>query len=175
MGAPKGNKYAVGNKGGRPSLYTPEIAASICARIAEGESVRTICLSEDMPSIGTIFNWLADKKEFLTQYTRAREMQADKYVEEIIQIADDGTNDTYEIEGNAVTNHDVIARSRLRVDARKWYASKLAPKKYSDKVIQEVTGSDGGPILTASIDASKLGNKELDTLIELIGKVVPDE
>lgn len=133
----KAEKHA----GGRPSIYTPELAAHICAEIADGKSMRTICLQEAMPALSTIFDWIASKPEFSKQYAHAREMQADKYAEETIQIADDGLNDTYiDADGNKRTDSDVVARSRLRVDARKWFVSKIAPKKYGDKITQELTG-----------------------------------
>jgi hypothetical protein len=146
------NKRLIAEKhaGGRPSIYTPELAAYICAQIAEGKSVRTICLPDDMPHMTTIFEWIANRPEFSKQYAYARDMQADKMAEETIQIADDGLNDTYlDDDGNKRTDHDVIARSRLRVDARKWYASKLAPKKYGDRITQEHTGAGGGAIETS--------------------------
>ena len=55
--------------------------------------------------------------------------------DQILEIADDGTNDTYtDSEGNELTNYDVIARSKIRIDARKWLASKLLPKKFGDKI-----------------------------------------
>lgn len=133
----------------RPSKYSQALIETICARISEGESLRTICKDPSMPGAATVFVWLADKDkpEFQEQYACAREAQADKYAEEIISIADDGKNDTYlDEDGNERTNQDVIARSRLRVDARKWYASKLAPKKYGDKVQAEVSGPNGGPL-----------------------------
>ena len=100
-----------------------------------------------MPSRYSVNRWLATNPEFRNQYAHAREEQADVYVEQIIEIADDGLNDTYlDDEGNTKVDHDVIARSKLRVDARKWVASKLAPKKYGDKITQEITGVDGAPI-----------------------------
>lgn len=134
-------------KMGRHSEFTQEIADVICERIADGESLRGICKDEDMPNKATVFKWLAARKEFSDQYARARESQAETMADEILAIADDGLNDTYlDDDGNERTNHDVIARSRLRVDARKWLASKLAPKKYGDKVTQEHTGADGGPL-----------------------------
>ncbi len=130
---------------GRPSLYTDELAAEICGLIAEGNSLRSICRMDEMPEKTTVFRLLAKHEEFRNQYACAREAQADAMAEEILEIADDGSNDTYEIEeGVSVTNHDVIARSRLRVDARKWLASKMAPKKYGDKIAH--TGPDGGAI-----------------------------
>ena len=83
----------------------------------------------------------------MEQYARAREAQADQFAEDIIAIADDGIGDTYtDADGNERTNQDVIARSRLRVDARKWLASKMAPKRYGDKLSAEITGADGGPL-----------------------------
>ncbi len=70
--------------------------------------------------------------------------------EEILEIADDGSNDTYETEdGHEKVNTDVINRSRLRVDTRKWLMSKLAPKKYGDKVEQFISGPNGAPIQAA--------------------------
>ncbi len=117
---------------GRISTYTQELADEICNSLAEGQSLRSICNSLSMPTKTTVMRWLADDRYivFRDQYTRAREAQADFYAEEIIQIADDGSNDTYvDDEGNKRTDQDVIARSRLR----KWYAGKLAPKKYGDK------------------------------------------
>jgi len=93
--------------------------------------------------------WLDAHQDFRDKYARARADQADFLAEEIIQIADDGLNDTYTDEdGNEKTNVDVIARSRLRVDSRKWYASKLLPKKYGDRTQLEGTGEGGSHIFT---------------------------
>lgn len=134
----------------RPSSFTQEVADNICARLAEGESLRAICRDDAMPSQTTIFRWLADKlnKAFREQYAHAREVQAESMFEEMLEIADDGRNDTYQTDDGERTNQDVIARSRLRVDARKWALSKMLPKKYGDKV--SLTGEGGGPIQTAT-------------------------
>lgn len=149
---------------GRPSDFTQETADAICKRLAEGESLRGICLSDEMPDASTVFRWLASEAEtykgFREQYARAREAQADYYAEEIIQISDDGTNDWMErrseaekgagVETGWVLNGEHVQRSRLRVDARKWFASKVAPKKYGDKIVQEHSGPDGGSIKTVN-------------------------
>jgi hypothetical protein len=138
---------------GRPSDYTQETADIICRRLAEGESLRAICLADDMPDKATIFRWLAVNEPFRDQYARAREAQADYYAEEIIEISDDGTNDWMERKnadgsiGDVILNGEHVQRSRLRVDARKWFASKVAPKKYGDKLLAEVTGADGAPLV----------------------------
>lgn len=85
--------------------------------------------------MSSVFLWLSKHEDFSEQYTRAREAQADAMLEEILEIADDGKSDSYTDEdGNVRTNQDVIARSRLRVDARKWAMSKMAPKKYGEKL-----------------------------------------
>ena len=86
-------------------------------------------------SWATFAKWISDDPSRNEQYARAREAQADKVAEEILTIADDGRNDTYlDDDGNERTDQDVIARSRLRVDARKWLASKMAPKRYGEKL-----------------------------------------
>lgn len=97
-----------------------------------------------MPDRSTVFRWLntPSLERFCDQYARAREAQADRFAEEILQIADDGKNDTY-VDENGVkrVDQDNVNRSKLRVDARKWLASKLAPKKYGDKQQVEMSGS----------------------------------
>lgn len=132
---------------GRPVEFNQEIADEICARLADGESLRRICLDERMPPRRTVFGWLFNPKleHFKHQYTYAREMQAESFADEMNDISDDGTNDymeTVDSEG-AVSyrlNGEHIQRSRLRIDTRKWIASKLKPKKYGDKIEVENTG-----------------------------------
>jgi hypothetical protein len=135
------------------TTYSAEVAAAICDRLSEGESLRAICRDEVMPATSTVCKWLTEQPAFSEQYARAREAQADSLADEILAIADDGLNDTYRDEGgNVRTDTDVIARSKLRVDARKWLASKMAPKKYGDKMA--IGGADDlPPIKTLSDDA----------------------
>lgn len=126
-------------KMGRPTLFTKELADEICAELATGLSLRTVCKPDEMPSIRTIFYWLRTNEDFLHQYEKAKAEGADALVDEILEIADDGTNDWMERERQDgsiidVPNSEHIQRSRLRVDARKWIASKLKPKKYGDKM-----------------------------------------
>lgn len=126
-------------KPGRPSMYSEALATTICERIANGESLTAICKDEGIPSKVTVFKWLKEHGEFVNQYARAREMQADHYLDEIFEIADDGSNDWMErqVKGGAAVkavDQEHIQRSRLRVDTRKWAMAKLAPKKYGEKL-----------------------------------------
>ncbi len=157
-------------KAGRPSLYTDKLAAKICRRLAVGESLRAICADKAMPAISTVMGWLFDGKhgEFSEQYARAREAQAEVRADEIVDIADDDTNDfTADKDGKLVADHEHIQRSRLRVDARKWIAAKLLPKRYGDKL--QHTGDGGGPIRVRP-DLSKLTGEELDALERILGR-----
>jgi hypothetical protein len=135
------------NKGGRPTTYSEEIANVICERLADGESLKAICEDKGMPSKSAVFNWLAAHSEFVDKYARAREAQADSLFDDILTIADDGRNDWMEkknADGEAIgwqENGEAIRRSQLRIEARKWMAGKLKPKKYGDKLDLNVSGS----------------------------------
>jgi len=106
-------------KTGRPSSYAPDVADTICRELMAGKSLREICAMEGMPGASTVFRWLREHPEFQECYARAREIQADILADEIIEIAD--------------TEPDPN-RARVMIDARKWLASKLRPKKYGDRV-----------------------------------------
>lgn len=112
--------------------YSPEEIeshkADICEMIATGKSLKSICDTESMPSRPTVYQWLAEDSDFSDRYARAREEQADFYADEIIDIAD-------------VAKDANLAR--LQIDARKWKASKLQPKKYGDKIDLNHTGTLG--------------------------------
>lgn len=126
------------NKTGRPSIFTEEIAAELCAHLAMGESLRTACKPAHMPSVATVFNWFKAYPTFLEQYERAKREAADMMAEDILDISDDGQNDymemTYGDQSIYRINPEALQRSKLRVDTRKWLMSKLQPKKYGDKL-----------------------------------------
>lgn len=118
---------------GRPSSYTDEVAADICAMIAEGRSLKSICSDEGMPHMSTVFRWLGVHETFRDNYARARDAQADVFADEMTDIADFADMDAA-----------AVAKARLQIDTRKWVASKLKPKKYGDKL--GLTDGDGGSI-----------------------------
>lgn len=118
---------------GRPSEFSPETADLICERLVNGDSLRGICLEENMPDRSTVFRWLEAHEDFATKYARARTLQAHFGFEEVQEIADTG-------------NADDVQRARLRVDTLKWRLSKLEPKKYGDAVQMKHTDAEGGPV-----------------------------
>ena len=128
---------------GRPSQFSQETADAICDRLGVGESLRSICRDDEMPALSTVFKWLNQQPAFADQYARAREEQAEALADEIVAIADEA-DVAVKHEGEEVRlalDATGVARNRLRVDARKWAASKLKPKKYGDKIQTEHSGS----------------------------------
>lgn len=130
---------------GRPSVYDSEIVDRLCERIATtSDSLKTICKDEEYPDVATVFRWLRTKEDFRDQYARAKAEQAELLVEEMLEIADETIyDDKISDTGSVSANSEWINRSRLRVDTRKWIASKLKPKKYGDKL--DIT-SDNKPL-----------------------------
>lgn len=130
-------KYDV-HPGGRPSIYSDDIVREICERIARGESLVSICKDERMPSRFTVLSWLGDGKhdEFVYKYAQARDAQADFYFDEIVNISDEQNIVVETHEGTKNIKYDLTAvqAQKLRIDARKWVASKLSPRKYGNKV-----------------------------------------
>jgi hypothetical protein len=125
-----------------------KILNSIFQEIAKGKSVRGIFDGGQVEiSRETFYVWLDEDKSKSDQYAKVCEVRADKIFEDILDIADDGTNDYVDKDGITVLNSEHIQRSRLRVDARKWMLGKMNPKKYGDKVSTDIT-SKGEKIQT---------------------------
>ena len=131
----KGTPSRQSPKRGRPSTFSKTLARKICERLAAGESLRKICKDDNMPHESTVRSWVVDNYQgFSTQYARSRNMGLDCRADGILEIAN-GKGD--------------VQRDRLRFDAERWYLSKLAPKKYGDRLQQEITGpipSDDEPL-----------------------------
>ena len=133
---------------GRPEIYSEKLALAFLTRVATTSfSIRTICQEKGMPSVLTIYRWLNNNETFSKQYARAKEDQADYLAEEMLDIADDGSNDymTVKMGGKdaRVEDKELTNRSRLRVDTRKWIASKLKPKKYADRIDNRFVDENG--------------------------------
>lgn len=121
--------------------YSEKVARRICDQLAEGKSLRTICKAADMPAKGTVFVWLRDKPAFAALYALAHDDQTDGYMDEIVAIAD-----------GCKPNKESIAKAKLQIYAREKYCAKLRPKKYGEKVTQELTGPGGGAVQIARIE-----------------------
>lgn len=139
--------------GGRPTTYNESTANEILERIVSGESLRSIVKDDHMPVISTVFRWMSHNEEFSKQYTRAKEEQAELLADEIIAISDEENTTVKSYEGGlteVVFDSTAVARNRLRVDARKWVAAKLKPKKYGDKM--ELSGNPDAPVIIQTIE-----------------------
>jgi hypothetical protein len=149
---------------GRPTIYTPELGDVICERLASGESLIGICEDEGMPCESAVRAWaLNPEHDIYAKYTRARELQAERMADEIIEIADERTGDKRTLrDGSEVIDNEAIQRSRLRVDTRKWYLSKVLPKKYGERTTVEST---------VKYDLSNLSTEELEALRAIHAKL----
>lgn len=130
----------------RPTKYSKTIADRICAQISEGKSLRSVCAQEGYPATVSVFRWLRMNEEFRNQYERATRDRTEAMAEDILDIADDGSNDYMTItKGDYsynVEDKEVTSRSKLRVESRKWLMSKMKPKKYGDKIDMTTNGKD---------------------------------
>jgi hypothetical protein len=114
------------------TTFNEKTAHAILEAISHGQSLRKICQEKGMPAMSTVMKWLGENEAFSEQYARARDIQADYLADEILGIAD-GLPKQAE-------NEDIQA-ARLRIDARKWYAGKIAPKKYGDVQRHDIEGT----------------------------------
>jgi hypothetical protein len=129
----------------RPHPLDIGIADRIADGLASGLSITKVCQPPDMPTYQAVYVEMAKGGEFANTIARAREAQQEREMDACIEMADSADE----------SNWQVI---KLRIWARQWRASKLAPKKYGDKLHQEVTGKDGGPIETKgelTLDAAR--------------------
>lgn len=138
--------------------YSTEKAEKICALILEGYTVKDICAMDGMPAMTTFFRWLRVHDEFAQMYTQAKEEQAEIFVQDMVQIADDGRNDYVEKERKdgstyIALDNEHVQRSRLRIDTRKWLASKFKAKKYGDRMIH--AGDEDAPLITQEVSKNE--------------------
>lgn len=147
----------------------------IIERLCSGMSLQEICRQEDMPNISTVLRWVATDEEMRNQYVRAMEIRADLHHEELLSIADDGRNDWMEIHGEDSIgyriNGEAVARSKLRIETRKWSMSRMAAKKYGDAIIHR--GDKESPI--AAVTTIDLSNLNADQLAALASIRIPTD
>ena len=123
--------------GGRPTSYTPELGERICDRLLEGESLSAICKAEAL-SRGQVLRWLAAEPEFRLRYRQARMLAAELIADELLGIVDDATQDwVVDGKGEMRLDKEAVMRSRLRFDGRRWLLSKLLPRTYGEKAVED--------------------------------------
>lgn len=122
---------------GRPTTFTPEIAAKICEKIAEGKSLRKVCLLKGMPVMSTVFLWLRDQQGFSEQYVHAKEASADADQEMLEDLGDEAIRESKLVNPKAAGA--VVSAYKLKADNVKWAMSKKKPKKYGDSL--DVSGT----------------------------------
>lgn len=147
----KSGKKTPPKKRGRPSKFTPAIAKRIIAGLSSGTPLTIICGPANMPSDDTVRNWAKIDPGFSRDIARARETGFDQIAMDALRIADNvghENKDTIETKFGEIPNKEWIQRSALRVDTRLKLLAKWDPKRYGDKITQEITGPDGGPVRT---------------------------
>lgn len=132
----KADKEPAAKKVGRPHGYTEEKALEICELVADGQSINKISKMPGMPNRSTILKWFRDVPEFSTMYARAKEIGFEVLADEIIDLADAEEN----------MDKDQLRRHQLMIDTRKWLLAKLQPRKYGERVTQEIVGNGDGPV-----------------------------
>ena len=117
------------------TTYTPELAAKVCAYIADGACMKQLSRIRELPSVTCIYGWLGRHEEFRAMYQIACDQRADALAEEMLAIADDAEGDwTPGKDGQTLTlDRENIQRSRLRIDQRRWHVARLAPTKYGER------------------------------------------
>lgn len=153
--------------GPRPKRYTAELGEAICERMAGGETATEICRDPSMPAYPVLKRWERDNVDFARRYDIARRQCCEYHTDEIIEISDDATNDyvaRLDAKGRprVVFDREAFERSRLRVDSRKWIASKILRHVYGDKSEVDVRTPDG---LSVTVEER---NGLIDAIVKLV-------
>ena len=164
----------------REVQYTDDLGIHICERMAAGELLVNICQEPNMPSVVQVHGWLTDPDLglFYRSYVEARKIQAAVYAEQTLDIADDARNDFMEkkLRDGSTTlalNTENIARSRLRIDTRKWFAACMSPifRNIASPSNRNGDNTDADPTRAEpSYDFSRLSAPEREQLTFLLGK-----
>ena len=122
----------------RPTMLTEAVAAAICQKLADGESLIAICRNPAMPSRSTVHRWIREEDAFRERYVRAREDQADALADQVLEIAD-----------AAAGENRSASAAKLRIEARRWAAAKLKPRRYGERAGQDGAGDAAGSLAEA--------------------------
>lgn len=151
----------------RPKRYAEEIGNRICERMANGETATQICRDPSMPTWAMLKRWERDYVDFARRYDIARRQCCEYHTDEIVDIADDATNDYVErvnAKGRSyrVFDREAFERSRLRVNVRQWNASKILRHVYGERSEVDVRTPDG---LSVKVEER---NALIDAIVKLV-------
>ena len=118
---------------GRPTIYTEELAGEICTHIAGGKSLRSFCAQEGKPALSTVLLWVVEDREgFSEQYARARDAAGYAHADEALDMR------------YAILAGEIDPQSaKVVLDALKWGAERMSPKKHSPRQELDHSTSDG--------------------------------
>ncbi len=140
------------------SNRTEKIVSEICARLAEGETLRSICRRKGMPHWNTVYDWMAEDPELSGRIARAREIGFDAIAQEALEIANTpviGEETEESDDGRIKTKRgDMLGHRKLQIDTRLKLLAKWCPARYGDKTSMELTGANGGPVRAQVIIAT---------------------
>ena len=139
--------------------FSAEVFDELCVYLSMGQSLRTACLNDGMPNKSSVLRWLASKPELRDQYARAKQEGADAIAEDTFDISDE----VPPMKDDGSIDNGYVNYAKHRTDIRKWYLSKIAPKKYGDKTALELSGPDGGAINVR--DVGDMSDAELLALL----------
>lgn len=138
-------------RAGRPEKYSPELADLVCERMIEAGSLPAACRADPrLPDRNTVYRWCNRHPDFAAQFAQARERLMERWADDIIEVAEDGNSDPND--------------RRVRIDTKKWLMTKLAPRRYGDKL--QVAGDPENPlrVLHEAVSIERLSPVELDAL-----------
>lgn len=176
--------------GAQPKYDRAAVGEYLCSELKKGRSLESVCKDPGMPAANTVLDWVEeDPKGLGEQYAHARKIGYALLADEIIRLSDKThewvTVQELDPDGKPLLDDkgeprlkqvlmplsaDVIAHKRLQIDTRKWMLSKMLPKVYGDKITNEHTGADGGPITMAAVDLKNLSDDELENMNRLMMK-----
>ena len=152
--------------------FDPVLADEILERLADGDSLASICCVEEMLDERSVRRWARNHGDFGAKYAVARRLGYEKRADEMLEIADDASADWIDTEdGRRVLNGAHVNRARLMIDTRKWLLSKMLPKVYGDHLT--VAGDPDQPIqhIVHQIDWASLSDEEIEA-IEMFARAV---
>jgi hypothetical protein len=142
---------------GRPSIYTDELAATICEQIACGRSLSEICRDEGMPDRHSVRKWVSERADFRAQYAEARIWWAHSVAEDIDDLTNSAPLIAAEAEAAGRNGNAAVQALKVQIDSKRWLLSKIVPTIYGDRLTQEISGPNGRDLIPAEpMDNEKL-------------------